>query len=306
MRTPSWLFAILLSTFLVGCLVNGNTTTTQKTSAQTTSGYDLEQPTSTDILPDTLHEVSGLTDIDSRTVACVQDENGVIFFYDLEKREIVRQFQFHLDGDYEGITRIGNVIYILRSDGIVYGVENYEDLNFILHTYTTGIPAANNEGLCHDPVNNRLLIACKSKLGKGPEFKDKRAIYAFDLKTKKLSDDPVFEFDVQTMREFAKGQKIDLPTRKKGKDGGIEEPILKFRASAIGVHPIRKQLYILSAADHLFFIFDLEGKLLDLEPLDPHVFNKAEGITFMENGDMLITNEGQDAKPTLLRFTYNK
>jgi len=40
--------------------------------------------------------------------------------------------------------------------------------------------------------------------------------------------------------------------------------------------------------------------------LDPRVFNKAEGITFMENGDMLITNEGQDHRPTLLRFNYQK
>jgi hypothetical protein len=30
------------------------------------------------------------------------------------------------------------------------------------------------------------------------------------------------------------------------------------------------------------------------------MFNKAEGIAFFENGDMLITNEGQDNKPTFL------
>jgi uncharacterized protein YjiK len=291
--------AVLLCLLLAGCTVNGTTST-----AQIASGYDLRSPTTTFVLPDMLHEVSGLTDIDAHTVACVQDENGIIFFYDLEEQAIVRQLEFHLDGDYEGITRIGKMIYILRSDGTIYGVENYDDPNFILHTYTTGIPAANNEGLCHDPVNNRLLIACKSKLGKGPEYKDKRAIYGFDLKTKELSTHPVFEFDVQKMREFALLHKIDLPMRTKGKNGGTEEAVLKFKASAIGVHPIRKQLYVLSAADHMFFIFDLEGELLHMEPLDPRVFNKAEGITFMENGDMLITNEGQDHRPTLLRFNY--
>jgi len=293
--------AVLLCLLLAGCTVNGTTST-----AQIASGYDLRSPTTTFVLPDTLHEVSGLTDIDAHTVACVQDENGIIFFYDLEEQAIVRQLEFHLDGDYEGITRIGKMIYILRSDGTIYGVENYDDPNFILHTYTTGIPAANNEGLCHDPVNNRLLIACKSKLGKGPEYKDKRAIYGFDLKTKELSTHPVFEFDVQKMPEFALLHKIDLPMRTKGKNGGTEEAVLKFKASAIGVHPIRKQLYVLSAADHMFFIFDLEGELLHMEPLDPRVFNKAEGITFMENGDMLITNEGQDHRPTLLRFNYQK
>lgn len=292
--------AALLSICLAGCVVKST-----RSNAQITSGYDLKAPTTTIVLPDTLHEVSGITDIDAHTVACVQDENGVIFFYDLEKRDIVRQFQFHLDGDYEGITRIGKDIYILRSDGTIYAVENYADPNFTLRVYMTGIPAADNEGLCHDPANDRLLIACKSKLGKGPEFKDKRAIYGFDLKTKQLSERPVIEFDVQKMREFAEQHGIDLPTRTKGKNGGTEEPILKFKPSAIGVHPIRKQLYLLSATDHLFFIFDLDGRLVYMEPLDPRVFNKAEGITFMENGDMLITNEGQDHKPTLLRFNYH-
>jgi hypothetical protein len=39
-----------------------------------------------------------------------------------------------------------------------------------------------------------------------------------------------------------------------------------------------------------------------MQLLDPEMFNKSEGIAFYENGDMLITNEGQDKKPTLLHF----
>lgn len=41
------------------------------------------------------------------------------------------------------------------------------------------------------------------------------------------------------------------------------------------------------------------------ELLNPLVFNKPEGITFFENGDMMISNEGQHKKPTLLRFNYS-
>ncbi|MBK9544220.1 MAG: hypothetical protein IPO49_18210 [Bacteroidetes bacterium] len=54
-----------------------------------------------------------------------------------------------------------------------------------------------------DTDNNRLLVACKSKLGKGAEFKDKRVIYGFDLSTKKLSSEPVFSFDIATIKAFA-------------------------------------------------------------------------------------------------------
>ena len=55
--------------------------TTELTTHDRTSGYDLNKPSAIAVLPDTLHEVSGLTDIDDHTVACIQDENGVLFFY---------------------------------------------------------------------------------------------------------------------------------------------------------------------------------------------------------------------------------
>jgi hypothetical protein len=148
-----------------------------------------------------------------------------------------------------------------------------------------------------------LLVACKSAPAKGREFKDVRMIYGFDLKTKKLDDEPVFSFDVSDIRNFVSANKINVPSRQK-KKGAIEVPIIRFRTSAIDIHPITKKLYLLSAADHLLFIFDRKGTLEHIEQLDPQVFNKAEGITFFDNGDLLITNEAQDKKPTLLKFTY--
>jgi hypothetical protein len=63
---------------------------------------------------------------------------------------------------------------------------------------------------------------------------------------------------------------------------------------------------LLSAADYLLFVFNIDGSIENIETLNPVIFNKAEGITFFENCDMLITNEGQDKKPTLLRFNYRK
>ena len=48
-----------------------------------TSGYDLKSPSKVLILPEILREVSGLTDIDATTIACVQDEKGIIFIGEL-------------------------------------------------------------------------------------------------------------------------------------------------------------------------------------------------------------------------------
>jgi uncharacterized protein YjiK len=271
------------------------------------TGYNLTTPDKSSVLPDTLREVSGLTNIDSTTFACIQDENGILFIYDARKNELKRQYTFNIDGDYEGITRVGETIYVLRSDGTLFEIVNYTSDNFKLNSYDTGIPANNNEGLCYDPDNKRLLIACKGKIGKGPEYKDKRVIYGFDLQTKKLTAEPVFDFDLQKIKAFATENNLNLPTKTRKKKGQpITEPFIKFRTSAICIHPLTKKLFLLSASDYLLFIFDMNGNIEHIEQLNPTIFNKAEGITFYDNGDMLITNEGQDKKPTVLYFKYRK
>ncbi len=287
---------ILFFVLLLGCAA------TYKNNEKTT-GYNLSKPDLAFHLPDTLREISGLTDIDSVTFACIQDENGILFIYNIVNNKILSQHNFHIDGDYEGITRIDSTMYILRSDGMLFEIANYRSPKFILTSYSTGITANNNEGLCYDSENDRLLIAAKGKIAKGPEFKDKRVIYGFDLKTKQLIQNPVFEFDLKNIKQYALNNKINLPTKTK-KNGQLTEPFIKFMTSAIAVHPITKKLYLISASDHLFFIFNMNGTIEHLELLNTEIFNKAEGLTFLENGDMLITNEGQEKKPTLLRFNY--
>ena len=266
-------------------------------------GYNLASPNQTFILPEILHEISGLTYIDSVSFACIQDENGKLFIYNVETQQLQNEYTFHLDGDYEGITRVEKTIYVLRSDGGLFEISDYQDTGFTLTTHETGIPANNNEGLCYDPEQNRLLIAAKGKLDKSPENKDRRVIYGFDLKTKRLSPSPVFEFNLQSIKEYAVTNNIELASKfkKNGKDAG---PMIRFMTSAIGIHPITHNLYLLSAADHMLFVFDMQGNIKHIEQLNADIFNKAEGLTFFENGDMLITNEGQNKKPTLLRFNY--
>ena len=138
----------VLTVLLLGC---GATFTNN----EKITGYNLTKPDNTFLLPDTLHEVSGLTDIDSTTFACIQDENGILFIYDAKNNVIKKQYTFNLDGDYEGITRVDQSIYVLRSDGTLFEISNYTSDNFKLTSYTTGIPANNNEGLCYDQENGK-------------------------------------------------------------------------------------------------------------------------------------------------------
>lgn len=278
---------------------------TKIASKQKIINYDLTKPDNIVLLPGILHEISGITNIDSETFACVQDEDGIVFFYNVDKNEITRSIDFHDEGDYEDICKVNSSLYILRSDGVLFEISNFEWESFQISKHKTDIPAINNEGLCYDLENNRLLIACKSKIGKGKEFKDLRAIYAFDLDTKLLSDKPVFEFNINDIEAFAEKHNIELAEKTK-KNGDKKKSSIKFRPSAICINPVTKNLFLLSAVDHLLFVFNMNGKIENMVQLNPQIFSQAEGITFLENGDMFITNEGQDGSPNLIRFNYTK
>lgn len=266
-------------------------------------GYDFSKPTLNDELPPILHEISGLAIIDSSSVACVQDEDGILFIYNIKKHKITKQHAFGLKGDYEGITLVDDILYVLRSDGVLFEIKDHQTKKLKVKTYSTRVPAINNEGLCYDAINNRLLIGAKGKINKDPTNKDIRLIYAFDLKTKTLNQSPAFNFNITDINLTAKMQGIHFP-KKQNKKGKSIEHGFKFNTSEISIHPITHQLFVLSATEHVLFVFNKNGALEYIEQLNPLVFNKSEGLDFFQNGDLIISNEGQAHKPTLLRFNY--
>lgn len=271
--------------------------------AQDSIPYDLKQEDQTIILPTELREVSGITVIDSKTLACVQDEEGFIFIYDLKKQQIKQKIRFAGLGDYEGIARVGKDMYVLRSDATLFRIQNYQYAKRSIDSIATGIPNKDNEGLCFDSKNNRLLIGSKSKISKGSEFKNLRTIYAFDLKQNKLKEEPLYTYDINFIKEFAAKNHIQLPTRASKKNPSEQEAALKFQISAIYIHPKSNLLYVLSASDYYLFVFNDQGEIIHLEVLNPQKFNKAEGIVIMPNGDLYISNEGQTGDPKILRFS---
>ncbi len=274
------------------------------TKAQTLA-YNFSEPEMRLILPPILHEVSGIAILDSFNVACIQDEEGILFIYNTKTATLNKQISFGTFGDYEGIARVEKSLYVLRSDGNIFEIADYTTGKLNVKEHKTGVPAFNNEGLCYDASGNRLLIGAKGKINKDPLYKDKRFIYEFMLDKKQLNSAPLYSYNTISVNQFAKQQGIVSPKRKT-KQGKIVEAALKFNTSELAIHPLTKELYILSANDFCIFICESNGQLKYIEQLNPIMFNKAEGLAFYPNGDLLITNEGQTGNPTLLKFKYNK
>jgi hypothetical protein len=268
-------------------------------------GYDLAHHDRIVTLPRALREISGLTIVDSVTVACIQDENGVIFLYDLARERIKARHRFHGNGDYEDLCRMHDTFHVLRSDGMLFRIRNLTSPDRGVDSFTIGIPVRNNEGLCYDADTRRLLIAGKSAVI--PETKENkriRVLYAFDPAAASARATPAMRLDRRVLEKRLSPDTGAAVGKTNGKRGRASRGRLKCGPSAIAVHPVEKRLYLLSAIDHAMFVLSMRGDVEQAVRLDPKRFPKAEGIAFFDNGDMLISNEAHGGKATILRYTY--
>lgn len=256
--------------------------------------YNLSAPSLEDKLPAQLNEISGVTALSETELGCVEDETGRVFVFDLDKREIARRIRFGSRGDYEDLVRVGPDIYVLRSDGLMFRIHDFLSPNPSTTSQALGINAREIEALGFDAVEHRLLIAPKSRLAHA-ESGTLRVVFAFDVTTQKLAPDPAFAFGVDDIRDFVLRQ----GTKKKRANRDIP----RFLPSAITVHPETGELFILSGVSHLLASLDRKGFVTGVAVLDATILPQPEGMTFLPNGDMIITSEGAGKRGRLLRFT---
>lgn len=266
--------------------------------------FDLRKPDRTYELPGELAEISALTDVDERTIACLHDEEARLYFMDLESGKIVRTLEFGVPGDMEGLTRVRDEYFALRSDGLVYRMKLREKDLMVTDTFRLSIPNRNIEGLGWDEKNGRVLISPKDTPKGRPEVRDTRRIFCYDPIEKRMCAEPALTLSIEKIVAQAREMNIEVPMKKT--DSGREIAALKLRFSSVAVDPVTDTYYLLSASDRILLVIDRNGDLVALEQLDEVLFKKPEGITFLPGGDMLISNEGKDAPPNIHRFSRKR
>ncbi len=291
----AWLVSILIVT--PDCGDPGSSAPESALAAdQTTIGYNFKHADETHRLQKELREISGLTLLDQDHLGAVQDESGKLYVVDLHTGKIDDEIRFADDGDYEGIETVGESIFVLRSDGRLIHVAR-NDVDQKPRRIKTGLSRRyDTEGLAYDPTQNVLLIACKEYAGKG--LKGKRAVYAFDLRTEQLREDPYLVIDPEMIRSLGGGEGRIARALRKLIDSS------RFKPSAIAVHPMTNHIYIVSSVSSSIAIFDSAGSLLAAERLDKDELPQPEGITFLPNGDLFIASEGSGGRGRLARFNY--
>lgn len=235
-------------------------------------------------MPKQLTEISGLSYIDEQRFACVQDELGTIFIYNIASSSVEKEISFGGVGDYEGLAVVGETIWVLRADGKLFEVNNINAPKPTVKEYSTHLTLKqDSEGLCYDKENNRLLVAIK---GAELESEDYKGIYGFDLASKKMDQQPVFKIDLlNEIFESNAGKK------KKG----------TINPSGIAIHPVSGDMYITDGRNAKLLITDASGTIKKLYQLNNSEFAQPEGIAFNSAGDLFIANEGTNQSGNILQ-----
>lgn len=275
-------FVCLLFTGMIACQPG------QKSAGGSESAalpYDLTKPADRFEMPKVLTEISGLTYYKPGKLACVQDELGSVFFYDLKKRGLSTEQVFMPGGDYEGIEFANGRMYVLRSDGELYWVEPDESSikslggGPVTHHIQIGLPGKIEvEGLGYDPKLNALLLAVKESDRAGTD----KPMYYYGLKADVLYAGPrLKQADILA---------ID--------DSGEKE----IKPSGVAVHPTTRDYYWLASVGHRLIVTSPGGKIKSVTKLDKTLFRQPEGICFAPDGTLFIASEGDGGKGYILQF----
>jgi hypothetical protein len=251
----------------------------------TIPGYNISDPIVIHLKTD-LDELSGIYYYPKDTsVFAINDELGVLYKIYLRKQIKIKKWKFSSDADYEDLTFKDSTFYALTSSG---GIKSFQFVNgdhIEVRDCGKAIGGRNEfETLYYDDFYEKLVLVCKDC-----ETDSKKVVsaYSYNPDDETFSEDAFYQINTDDIAHVLGSDKI------------------KFKPSAAAIHPITKDLYLVSAVNKAIVVADRDGNVKSAFYLDPILFKQPEGLTFTPDGDMLIANESADiGSATILIYKY--
>ena len=242
-------------------------------------------------LPKQLNEISGLAVTGDNRVFAHNDEEGIVYEVDISTGQIINEFylgQKKIKKDFEGIAVANDSFFMVTSAGVIYKFsysDHEKNVDYI--KFKTFLSAKYNvEGLCYDKATNSLLIACKDYAGR--DLAEYKAIYSFDLSKYKLQEQPRFLINLDSLKN--------------------KFNINNFSPTGIEVHPYSGNVFVLSSHEKTIVELSPNGLLLNAVKLKSKNHRQPEGIAFLSDWSLLISDEGkgEKAKVTFITLITNR
>ena len=272
------------ASFLALMLYSSCQSAATNTSADQSQGerHDLKQRVEI-TLPQDLLEVSGQTFLgnDAIRLYMIQDENGILYKYNLETKTIEEKIQFAGDADYEDISTDEQYFYVLQSNGHVYRFPVNASGAVQSEIFKNLIPKAEYESMYYHQADKKLYILCKSC--KGDRKQQQSTGYILETNA---------SGDLVLAGQFA----IDL-----NKAQAIHSKFPKtFEPSAMSYYEQEGEWYILSSIDKMILVTDKDFNPKRVMKFSRKDYEQPEGLSFDKQGNLYISSEAGEEKDAKL------
>jgi uncharacterized protein YjiK len=251
--------------------------------------YDVRPGAATQArLPQVLREISDLALTGDGRVLAVQDETGVVFEVDVRRGTIVKSFALApaVLGDFEGLTMVDGRLFMLTATGELYETREGADRAGVPYTLIdTGLRRqCEFEGLTYEPASRSLILACKTPRAK--ELRGSVTLYRWSLDGKALATPPRISVPVADVMRGARGK--------------------TFSPSAVARMPDTGNFVVLGGRQGLLTEITAAGAVVGTRALEPRLHPQPEGIAFLGDSLLVISDEGGKGLGTLTLYPRAK
>ena len=259
--------------------------------------YDLTKADQTFVLNKALREVSGLAyNNETKQLIAINDEHGKAYYLNNKDGNIEDEVRFGKKGDYEGVIKVNNYLYAIKSNGYLY---EYDLTSKKRKSHKTELTSINEvEGITYEKKKGLLLLACKGKSLDKEISNNTKVIYAFDRESYTLQDKPFITIADTTLLSL-----IDNKNLNKLSINKLKIRTRLFSPSGISIHPQTGEYYILSARGSTLVICDKQKQPTDIFFLNEKTIPQPEGICFDESGNLFIATEGKGFSGKIFKYT---
>lgn len=236
-------------------------------------------------LKDELDEISGVYYYDKDTsLFAIDDERGQLYKIYIRNKVEIQRWKFDEGADFEDISLVDSTFYVLQSNGDIVSFKVLTKDSVMVDECKSPFGKKNEfETLYYDAYNHTLVLLCKDC----DQDDDVVSAWAFSPDEHTYSDTPFYTIDSRQVTD-------QLPDSKE-----------RFKPSAAAIHPITKELYIISSVNKALIIADRGGNIKKVLSLNPKIFKQPEGLTFSDKGDLIISNEWAETGPAnIMIFKY--
>jgi uncharacterized protein YjiK len=246
-----------------------------------------DMPVAMWIMPPALAEISGIALTPDGRLLAHDDELARIFEIDPKRGVVLKSFMVGdgLHGDFEGITVVGQELYMTLSNGHLYRFREGPNKSRVPYTRidTHLGKECEFEGIAYEKDSARLVLPCKN------------------VKVKHLDDELViYRWKIGSTGSSGISM-LTVPLSEVTGNNNWK----KFRPSDITIDPATGNYVLISSLEKGLVVMTPGGEVISSQKL-PGKHAQAEGVAITRDGILIVSDEATSNPATITLYKWNR